>query len=116
MEEVVAGINENGLNELSLEILTRRDNISEIFEKIDSCMERLQSCYRGEPSKKLTLYAEELHSSFSMAKENIKNYSDDLTALIDKMRTNDRYLSSLFRELTEKTIKQANIEPNILEK
>ena len=106
MDKVVAGIKDKELNELSLEVIKYRDRISDLFEKVDACLERLQSCYAGEPSEKIAAYAEDLHLSFSAAKDNIKSYSDDFTTLIRKMRENDQYLSGLFQEFTEERVTQ----------
>ena len=44
---VVAGINEDELSALSLEILDYSDRISEIFDKMDSCMDKLPNYYQG---------------------------------------------------------------------
>ncbi|MCR4753024.1 MAG: hypothetical protein K5837_01220 [Candidatus Saccharibacteria bacterium] len=101
MNNVIAGIKDSELNDLSLEVIKYRDRISDLFEKVDACMERLQSCYVGEPSRRIANYAENLHISFSTAKDNIKSYADDFTTLISKMHENDQYLSSLLLESTE---------------
>lgn len=104
MNDVIAGIKERELNELSLEIIRYRDRISDLFEKVDACFERIQLVYSGEPSDRISSYAKELHSSFSIAKENIKSYADDFTTLIHKMRENDQYLAGLFQEFTAEQI------------
>ena len=108
MIDAVAGINEEELNSLSLEIIDRKDRISEILEKINACMGRLEDYYQGPPYDKIMQYYEELSSSFSTIKENIKSYSDDLQTLITKMHENDRYLAGLFQDLTDDVVRQTN--------
>ena len=110
MNNVIAGIKDSELNDLSLEVIKCRDRISDLFEKVDACMERLQSCYVGEPSRRIANYAENLHASFSTAKDNIKSYADDFATLISKMHENDQYISSLFLESTEE--QQTKIDNN----
>lgn len=100
MEEVIAGINDEELNSLSLEVLDRADMISEIFDKIDACMERLPACYQGEPCKRLLERYGALKSSYPIIKGNIVSYSDDFITLINKMHENDKYLSGLFQGYT----------------
>lgn len=104
MDDVIAGIKEWELNELSLEVIRYHDRISSLFEKIDDCFERIQLVYTGEPSDRIASYAKDLHASFFIAKENIKSYADDFTTLIHKMRENDQYLAGLFQEFTAEQI------------
>lgn len=108
MIDAVAGINEEELNSLSLEIIDRKDRISEILEKINACMGRLEDCYQGPPYDKIMQYYEELSSSFPTIKDNIKSYSDDLQTLITKMHENDQYLAGLFQDLTDDVVRQTN--------
>lgn len=108
MIDAVAGINEEELNSLSLEIIDRKDRISEILEKINACMGRLEDRYQGPPYDKIMQYYEELSASYPTIKENIKSYSDDFQALINKMHENEKLLAGLFQDLTDEVNKQAN--------
>lgn len=108
MIDAVAGINEEELNSLSLEIIDRKDRISEILEKINACMGRLEDCYQGPPYDKIMQYYEELSASYPTIKENIKSYSDDFQALINKMHENEKLLAGLFQDLTDEVNKQTN--------
>ena len=102
MERVISGINEGELNALSMEVLNHRDNISEIFEKVDACIDRLQAVYRGQPCNGIIGYYNQIKPSFATTKENIRSYSDDLLMLIEKIKENADYLSGLFDDLTNR--------------
>lgn len=101
MNEVVAGINEESLSSLSLEVLDYSDRISEIFDKLDSCMEKLPDYYQGEACTSIINLYNNLRVNYSFVKSNIISYSDDLMALIRKMKESDKYLANLFREYTD---------------
>lgn len=99
--DIVAGINEDELSSLSLEILDYSDRISEILDKIDSCMDKLPNHYKGSPCTVLINQYNELKPYFSIIKNNIISYSDDLIALIKKMQDNDKTLTTLFQNYTD---------------
>lgn len=101
--DVVAGINEDELSLLSLEILDYSDRITEIFDKIDSCMDRLPNYYQGTPCVALMSYYKQLTTYYSIIRDNIVTYSDDLIALIKKMQENDKFLTTLFQNYTDDT-------------
>ena len=99
-KEVAAGINDEELTSLSEEILKYVDNISSILERLDRSIERLPGCYRGEASDKLMRRYSEIESSFSVLESNLRSYSEDLKALIVKMKEGDQSLSRIFQEAT----------------
>jgi|GEM_PF-1704035 hypothetical protein len=101
MDNTVTGIHEDNLNALSIEVLDRTDRISEIFQKIDSCMERLTSAYQGSPCDQLTVRYEGIKSKYPLVKENIRGYATDFTTLVAKVKENDKYLAQLFRNASE---------------
>ena len=103
MEDFVTGIKEDELSNLSIEILDYSDRISEIFDKLDSCIEKLPTYYQDQACTKLINYYRELAEYYPVIKRNINSYSDDLVSLIKKMRENDKYISSLFQGYTEDT-------------
>lgn len=106
MSNVVAGINEGELSNLSIEVQDYADRISEIFDKMDLCMEKLPNQYKGLPCEKVISLYEELRQNYESVKNNIISYSDDLTELIRKMQTNDKYLTGLFQNYTDETIQK----------
>lgn len=103
MKDIVAGINEDELSNLSLEILDYVDRISSIFDKIDLCMEKLPNHYQGEPSDAIIRYYNELTPYYGVIKDNLRSYSDDFMELIKKMQDNDKYLVTLFQNYTDET-------------
>lgn len=98
--EVVAGIQETELGALSIEVLDYVERVSDILNRIDSCMEQLPACYQGSPCTKLVNRYQAIQAQYPLLKDNLKSYSDDFITLIKKMRENDKYLSSLFQEFT----------------
>lgn len=104
MNNIVEGINEDDLVSLSLEILDYSDRISELFDRIDDCMEKLPVHYNGLSSSKLVNYYKDLKPCYYVIKQNIISYSDDLIELIKKMKENDRCLVTLFQNYTEDAI------------
>ena len=106
MKDVVAGINEDELSNLSLEVIDYADRISEIFDKIDACMDKLPTHYQGETCSSIINFYNELTPYYSIIKDNIISYSDDFIELIKKMQDNDKYLVSLFQNYTDDTIKK----------
>lgn len=100
---ILEGINEDELSNLSIEILDYVDRISEIFVKLDTCMEKLSSCYNSEACNKILDYYENLRLYYNSIKNNIISYSDDFICLIKKMRENDKYLTKLFNDYTVDT-------------
>ncbi len=103
MKEFVTWIKEDELSSLSIEVLDYSDRISEIFDKIDNTISKLPTYYQDSACTKLMSYYHELAENYSVIKQNIVSYSDDLTTLIKKMRENDKYMASLFQNATENT-------------
>lgn len=113
MDRVIAGIHEEDLGALSLEILDYVDRISEILERIDSYMDKLPACYKGSSSDKIIERYNSIKSTYPTVKENLKSYSDDFITLINKMREDDTFLSNLFRELTSDTNRKIKQDFNL---
>ncbi len=110
MKEVIAGIEEGELGALSLEVMDYASRISDIFDRIDACMDKLPSCYQGPPCRKIMDRYRAIQASYPMVKENITSYSDDFITLIKKMRENDKYLAGLYQGLTNDTNAQIRTE------
>ena len=101
MDDFFAGINENELSALSLEISDYARKVSGILNKIDNAMSGLQNCYRGPSADAIMQRYGEIKTSFPTVKNNISSYSDDLVALIRKMRAGDKRLTGMFDLFTE---------------
>lgn len=107
MSNVVAAINEAELGELSLDILNYIDRISVIFDKIDTCMEKLPNHYKGPSSRELLKLYQEFKIYRPIMKSNLISYSDDFIELIKKMKENDKYLVTLFQNFADETTNKA---------
>lgn len=101
--DVLLGINETRLQELSVEVLDYKDRISEIFDKLDACIDRLPNCYRGKPSEKLMEKYEAIKLNYPNVKASIKNYADDLGFLVLKMQENDKNWATIFQQASIET-------------
>lgn len=100
MDNVVAGINEEELGNLSMEILNYADDISDIFSRIDSCISKLPSSYDCDVKTKIMNSYDVIKDNYKVVKSNIISYSDDLIELIQKMKEGDEYISNMFVEFT----------------
>lgn len=104
MEDIGFGINEEELSNLSLEVIDHADNISEIFDRIDACMEKLPIHYQGTPCTELINFYNKLTPFYEIIKNNIISYSDDLIELIKKMQENDKIGAGMIQIFTNETI------------
>ena len=100
MDDTVLAIRESDVGTLSFEILDYSDRISEIFSKIDICMDNLSKCYEGESCTALKAYYKDLSSNYDVIKSNIISYSDDLIALVRMMNDTDKKIANLFEEFS----------------
>ena len=107
-EEVGAAINETELENLSSEVLSYRRRILKILKRVDSSMNRLKRSYQGPPSSKIIDNYAEIREAYPIVQENLKNYSDDFLALIEKMRNNEKILSNLYLEFSDRIQQQIN--------
>lgn len=98
MSEVVAGIKENELSALSLEISDYARKISGILGKIDNAMGGLQDCYQGPSANVIMQRYSEIKVLYPIVKDNISSYSNDLAVLIRKMRSGDMRFTGLFNQ------------------
>lgn len=99
--DIIAGIRENELGALSLEIMGYADRISVIFNRIDAVVATIPAGYRGESCDQLMQSFEKLKVQFPVVKENVKTYADDLVSLLDKMKQIDFDLTKLFQSATD---------------
>ena len=104
MENIVVGINHEELSNLCLEIIDYADDTSEIFDKMNNCIDKLSSYCDGDHINKIMSNYRQLSVYFPIIKDNIVSYSDDLIALIKKMQENDKYLSTLFQNYSDEIV------------
>ena len=82
-------------------MLDYKERVSRIFDRIDSVMNRLESCFQGPPCNKIMERYQAVQAAYPVAEGNLVSYSDDFITLINRMRENDKYLSGLFQGFTE---------------
>lgn len=106
MTDVVAGIKEEELRALSVEILRYYDDISDLFNEIDKYMDLLSNCYRSPSCKKISAKYQKVSSQYANVKSNLKNYAKDLQAVVTTLKSGEKKLTFLFDMYTSDT-KQA---------
>lgn len=101
----VFGINEDNLSNLCFEIEDKVEIISELFDKMDLCVEKISLNYKDSSCTELVNYYNNLKKSFPIIKSNLLSYSSDFIQLIKKSKENETYISSLFKEAIEENAK-----------
>lgn len=96
----MAGFNDNGfaineeeLSELAIDIIDFNDEIAELFSSIDSKMAELKSYYDCSKYHALLSSYNDFKKNYSVVKQNITTYSDDLIAVINKFKSGDKDVS-----------------------
>ena len=103
MSDLVLGINEDGLANLSIDILDYVDRIMELFENIDSKMDLLPNYYKGDSCTAIMNKYHELREYYEVVKKNLITYSDDMIMLVRKMQDDQNSIVKLFQQFTEET-------------
>ena len=98
----MAGFNDNGfaineeeLSELAIDIIDFNDEIAELFSSIDGKMSELKTYYDCSKYYTLLNSYNEFKKNYSVVKQNITTYSDDLIAVINKFKSGDNDVSVL---------------------
>ncbi len=86
-------INEDELSELAIDIVDFNDDLAELFNSIDSKMSELKSYYDCSKYYSLLSSYNEFKKNYSVVKQNITTYSDDLIAVINKFKSGDKDVS-----------------------
>ena len=85
-------IREDELSELAIDIIDFND---EIFNSVDSKMSELKAYYDCSKYYSLVNSYNEFKKNYSIVKQNIVTYSDDLIAVINKFKSGDNDVSVL---------------------
>ena len=110
---IIAGVNENEIIQLCNMIGKHVDAISEIFNKFDDDMDEVKKYYDSNSFKALCASYDVLRKNFSVIKDNMLVYSNDLSELIVKMRNGMLDLARLYETFKEKyAAKRKAIEMN----
>ncbi len=111
MPDIMSQINEVELEQLAIELIDYADSISDVMNRINSKMEQLNSCINGECSKGIQNKYSDFKSNYKIAKQNILKYSNDLIALIQKMKDGQLDMAKLFIQETDNiNVKSQKIE------
>ena len=100
-DDYSTGIREEELTNLCVEITKYSDSISELFSKIDDDMAEVKEIYKGSSATTLLNSYADFRKNYAIINSNINSYSDDLTELINKLRTGLTDLSHLFESYTQ---------------
>src|SRR5574344_2490387 len=91
-----------------MEILDYVERISEIFEKINLKIESLPNSYKSQSCMEFINSYNAFKSNYSIIKNNMTSYSDDLITLIKRMHETNDYLVTTFQKLTIDAKSKAN--------
>lgn len=106
-EEISLWINEENLGSFAMNLLTASEDITEIFSSIDKKMEALKLCFDGKEYDHLMAKYRDFRKNYPVVKNNIVSYSDDLIALINKVRAGDKDIAFIIDKLTKYANEQA---------
>ena len=95
------GIKEEDLANLCINITKYSDNISEIFSQIDDDIEQIKENYCSTSLDILLNSYYDFRKNYSIIISNINSYSDDLTELVNKMRSGMLDLEHLYDDYTK---------------
>ena len=106
-------INEEDLSAFAMDLLTISEDISDMFSSIDNKMENLKNYFDGSKYDHLMSSYRTFRKNYSIVKNDIVSYSDDLIALINKVRKGDKDIAFLISQITDDTSKKAKEIENI---
>lgn len=104
-------IKEGELSQIAMEIMTISDNVMEKFSEINGKMTELKRYFDGPEYDRLINRYNAFKKNYSVVKNNIISYSDELICIINKVRTGDKNVALVIDELAQDVSKKAkNIE------
>lgn len=86
-------INEEELSELAIDIIDFNDELADLFSSIDGKISELKNFYNCSKYYPFLNSYNEFKKNYSIVKQNIVSYSDDLIAVINTFRTGDKDVS-----------------------
>lgn len=109
--DISLNVNENDLSQFSMDLLTISEDVSDIFTSIDSKIESLNSYFSGKQYDKLMNKYRVLRKNYSIVKDTIVSYSDDLICLVNKVRSGDKHIALIIEDATVENLNKAkNVE------
>lgn len=112
-KEIRLWIDEENLGSFAMNLLTASEDISEIFSSIDNKMEALKIYFDGKEYDHLMTKYRDFRKNYPIVKNNIVSYSDDLIALINKVRAGDDDIAFIIDSLTKYVNEKAKEVKNL---
>ena len=106
-------IKEDDLSDFAMDLLTTSENVSDLFSSVDLKMQTLKNYFDGSKYDSLMASYREFRKNYAVVKNNIVSYSDDLIAVINKVRAGDQKIASLISQITEDTKQKAKEIENL---
>ena len=100
-KDIALAIREDDLSDLAMDILTISEEVTEIFSKVDSKMDSLKNCYEADEYNMLMVKYRDFKKNYSVVKDNIVSYSDDLISVINKVRAGDKNIAFIIDSITD---------------
>ncbi len=112
-DDIRLWIDEDRLGEFAMDLLTISEDVSDLFSSVDEKMSNLKSCYDSKQYENLMSSYRMFRKNYSIVKHNIVSYSDDLIAVINKVRAGDKDIAFLISQITDEAKRQANKIENL---
>lgn len=107
-DDIIIAVNNAKLGDFAMSLLDTSEKISDIFSSIDSKMSSLEHYFSGPEYQKLMDSYRIFRKNYAVVKTGIVAYSDDLIALINKVRSGDRRLALVVNDMTSAVRRKAN--------
>ena len=105
--DIQLAIREDDLSTFAMDLLTISEDISDLFSSVDSKMDNLKNYFDGSKYDLLMDSYRSFRKNYTVVKNDIVSYSDDLIAVINKVRSGDNDIAFLINQITEDTIKKS---------
>ncbi len=106
-QDIHLGINEDTLSEFAIDISNYSEEVMELFSSIDSKMNELKAYFDGSEYENIMKSYREFRKNYSVVKNTILSYSDDLICVINKVRAGDKQIANLFDQMSEDVSNEA---------
>lgn len=107
-DDIILAVNHVKLGDFAMNLLDISEKMSDIFSFVDSKMSNLEHYYSGSEYQKLMNSYRTFRRNYSVVKNGVVAYSDDLIALIHKVKAGDRKIALSIGDLTYSVKKKAN--------
>ena len=97
----VLAMDEEELSQFAMDLIDYGDSVGAIFSKIDSKMQNLGNYYVGNGYNEFMKFYREFRKNYSIVKNTIVSYSDDLIALINKVQAGDHQIAFAINNITD---------------